>query len=94
MQRTHPALLAHRAAAAVAAHEKARADALSAGPDGDFIARIVRSLEAFDTLAAPDLDSDRGVRMAAVEAGIQDLRARRSNMNRRTVVTIAFAAAT
>src|SRR5580700_4505065 len=49
------ALLAYCAAPAVATHEKARANALFAGIDGDF---IVRSLEAFDTMAAPDLDSD------------------------------------
>src|SRR5882672_8878654 len=43
-------LLADRAAAAVATHEPARANALLAGADGDFIARrrIARGLEAFD----------------------------------------------
>src|SRR3954463_10125475 len=44
-------LLAHRAAATVATHEPARANALLAGMDGDL---IVRRREAFDTMAAPD----------------------------------------
>jgi hypothetical protein len=48
-------LLAHRAAATVATHEPARAKELLAGTDGDF---VVRRLEALDTLAPPDLDSD------------------------------------
>ena len=48
-------LFAYCAAAAVAPHEKARANALFAGTDSDF---IVRWLEAFDTMAALDLDSD------------------------------------
>ena len=57
-------LLAHRAAAAVATHEPARAKALLAGTDDDF---IVRSLEAFDTMAALDLDSD-GERVSGEDA--------------------------
>ena len=57
-------LLAYRAAAAVATHEPARAKALLAGTDGDF---IVRSLEAVDTMAALDLDSD-GERVSGEDA--------------------------
>ena len=58
------ALLAHRAAAAVATHEPARANALLAGMDGDF---VVRSLEAVDAVAAPDLDAD-GERVSGEDA--------------------------
>jgi hypothetical protein len=48
-------LLADRAAAAVATHEKARAKALFARADTDF---ILRNLEPVDTAAALDLDAD------------------------------------
>src|SRR5271156_3916603 len=48
-------LFAYCAAAAVAPHEKASANALFPGTDGDF---IVRTLEAFDTMAALDLYTD------------------------------------
>ena len=58
------ALLAHGAAAAVATHETARAKALLAGTDGDL---VVRSLEAFDAMAAPDLDAD-GERVSGEDA--------------------------
>jgi len=57
-------LLADCAAAAVATHEKARANASLAGADGDF---VVRSLEAFDTMAALDLDSG-GQRVSGEDA--------------------------
>src|SRR5665213_4067916 len=57
-------LLADGASAAVAADEPARANALSAGTDSDFIGR---SLEAFDTAAALDLDPD-GERMRGEDA--------------------------
>src|SRR5271170_1723061 len=49
------ALLPYCAAAAVATHKPTRTDALLAGKDGDFVAE---RLKAFDTLAAPDLDTD------------------------------------
>src|SRR5262249_16019229 len=49
-------LLADGAAATVAPHEPTRANALLAGHDGDL---LVRSLEAFDCMAALDLDSER-----------------------------------
>src|SRR5580693_3399682 len=48
-------LLAYGAAAPVAAHEPTRANTLLAGTDADF---FVRRLEAFDTMATLDLDSD------------------------------------
>src|ERR1700759_570532 len=48
-------LLAYRAAAGLATHEPTRANALLAGADGDF---IVRRLEAGDTMAALELNSD------------------------------------
>src|SRR5271154_4962065 len=48
-------LLAYCAAAAVAADEPTREKLLLAATDGDF---IVRSLEAFDTVAALNLNSD------------------------------------
>ena len=57
-------LLADCASAAVATYEKESANALLAGTDGDF---IVRRLEAFDTMAAPDLNSG-GERVSGEDA--------------------------
>jgi hypothetical protein len=57
-------LLAYGAAPSVAAHQKARTNALLAGMDGDL---VVRGLEAGDVMSALDLDT-AGQRVGAKDA--------------------------